>query len=71
MSEARTSELVRGLTWAESITWGECPVCHAPHGEKCNPNVGLRIGHCQDESQHVHLGRLNAAPKLVRMVPCG
>lgn len=52
---SRTTE--RDLTVAERFLWGTCPVCDAVDGESC------------DEGQEaVHLGRLQAAPKRVRVL---
>jgi hypothetical protein len=34
----------RVLTFEERATWGEGPVCHAPDGEHCYPEVGLQLG---------------------------
>ena len=63
------------LTFGERATWGECPVCHAEHGEGCMDNVplsapvenGVRPGLYQFGA---HLGRLQRAPMRVRTVVC-
>ncbi len=62
----------RELTYAERATWGECPVCHAPHGEWCNGEVGIPLGRTLSgnlPSDGVHLGRLQRAPARVKVVP--
>ena len=45
------------LTYDERATWGQCPACHAQHGEWCHDaqQSATRKG--------VHLGRLTAAPR--------
>ena len=65
----------RELTYEERATWGECPVCHAKPGEWCKDNVPLSTpvenGVRPELYQFsVHLGRLQRAPKRVRMVVC-
>lgn len=62
----------RKLTFDERATWGDCPVCKAPDGEPCHPEVGFPIGlnvKGERPKDGVHLGRLNAAPSRVREVP--
>lgn len=58
----------RALTYNERATYGECPVCSAKHGERCDPNVGVPWGMNAPENG-VHLGRLSSAPTRVREVP--
>ena len=61
---------VHTLTVEELMVWGTCPVCEAPPGEKCYPEVGLSLGstvHGKPPTNGVHIGRLNAAPKTVRL----
>lgn len=65
--------LRKELSYEERATWGDCPVCKATHGQKCSPDVGIPLGHTVDGSppnDGVHLGRLQRAPKAVRLVPC-
>jgi hypothetical protein len=62
----------RDLTYEERATWGPCPICHAPHGQPCNPEVGLALGrnaHGEIPAGGAHLGRLQRAPDRVRLVP--
>lgn len=62
----------RELSFEERATWGECPTCHAKDGEKCNPNVGIPLGLTVGgrlPDPGAHLGRLQAAPFRVRLVP--
>lgn len=54
MSDVR---LERDLTAEERFIWGECPVCHVPHGEQCEPG-----------REGAHLGRLTRAPFKVKLV---
>lgn len=66
----------RETTFDERMKWGVCPVCAAKHGEYCDSNVGFQMGRRADGSpmqtgQGIHLARLQAAPKLVRLVPVG
>ena len=61
----------RDLSFNERATWGECPVCHAPHGRNCDPSVGIPLGlNARGEPAHggAHLGRLNNAPFRVKLV---
>lgn len=63
----------RDLTYDERATWGECPVCHAKPGEWCSGAYGIGLGRTVYgalPNQGVHLGRLQHAPKRVRMVVC-
>lgn len=60
------------MTYEERATFGECPVCKAPHGEWCHPEVGIQLGHRvgggpSRQGEGAHLGRLQAAP-MVRVV---
>lgn len=62
----------RVLTYDERATYGDCPVCGAAHGERCDSNVGFRFGQTASGSapaDGVHLGRLNSAPFEVLEVP--
>lgn len=62
----------RQLTNDERFVWGECPVCHAKHGEKCHPEVGFALGVSISggrPTEGAHLGRLSLAPERVREVP--
>lgn len=62
----------RDATYAERATWGECPACHAKHGQPCNPSVGFPLGMNADGSlplEGAHLGRLLTAPTRVKLVP--
>lgn len=64
---------VRELTYEERATWGECPVCGAPHGEFCNPDIGFPVGRGLDGFPipgGTHIGRLRRAPRRVKEVPC-
>ena len=61
------------LTYQERATWGECPVCHAKPGEWCDGTQGIALGlntHGDPPEHGAHLGRLQRAPKRVRMVAC-
>lgn len=63
----------RDTTQAERFTWGDCPVCKAADGEHCHADVGLQLGQKVDGSrmkdgEGVHVARLQAAPKRVRLV---
>ena len=62
------------LTFEERSVWGECPVCRAPDGEPCYPEIGIHLGAKADGSslqrgEGAHLARLNAAPHVTRVVP--
>lgn len=59
----------RELSYNERAAYGECPVCHAKHGERCNPNIGNPWG-LNARENGAHLGRLTNAPMRVREVPC-
>ena len=68
--------LERELTQEERFEWGECPVCHAPHGSPCYADVGAQLGVRVDgrrmrDGEGVHMGRLERAPMKVRLVPSG
>jgi hypothetical protein len=65
------TEQSREATYEERATWGECPACHAKHGERCNPNVGFALGtnvNGMPPSDGAHIGRLQKAPLRVRLV---
>lgn len=67
-------EQARDATWEERSTWGECPVCHAPHGEKCSADVGICLGSTVSgarPSDGVHLARIKKAPMRVALVGVG
>jgi hypothetical protein len=60
------------LTPGERFRWGTCPVCRAPHGTPCYAAVGLQVGRRLDgapmrDGDGAHLGRLQAAPRAVRV----
>jgi len=62
----------RDTTYEERATWGECPICHAKHGEPCDPGVGFPLGMTlsgRPPTDGAHLGRLNNAPRRVKLVP--
>lgn len=62
----------RELSFEERATWGECPACHAKDGQPCDPSVGIAVGqniYGQPPQEGAHLGRLQAAPFRVRLVP--
>jgi hypothetical protein len=64
----------RELTVAERMVWGVCPICKAADEEPCRADVGLQLGVRADGSRMrdgdgAHLGRLQAAPFRVRLVP--
>lgn len=64
--------IIHETTWAERSTWGECPACHAKHGERCNPGVGFSLGVTArglPPSDGVHLSRLKAAPMKIELRP--
>lgn len=74
MSEHKSADHVRELTYEERATWGECPVCHVSHGQRCDGNVGIALGRTVNgglPTDGVHMGRLRQAPMKVREVPCG
>lgn len=55
------------------MTWGECPVCHAKHGEACRAEVGVHFGVKADGSamqtgEGAHMVRLSNAPRRVQLV---
>ncbi len=58
----------RDLTTAERMVYGECPVCGAPDGEPCSPEVGFKVG-IGGDGTGAHLGRLQKAPIRVKEVP--
>lgn len=61
----------REATYEERATWGECPVCHRPHGEPCDPDVGLHLGVTasgRPAEGGAHLARIQAAPRRVALV---
>ena len=65
MTETRES------TQEERMTWGTCPVCDAKHGEPCRPEMGFPLGLNilgERPSEGAHMGRLQAAPRRVRLV---
>lgn len=68
----RMRDVERDTTDEERMAWGECPVCHAEHGERCSPNVGIPLGrniHGRPPTEGVHLARMREAPMRVRLVP--
>lgn len=60
---------IRELTTEERFTWGKCPVCGAEDGEECDPNAGIGPAHHPEEQPGAHLGRLQQAPKKVKVEP--
>jgi hypothetical protein len=52
----------RKLSYDERANYGECPVCHAKHGERCKDER-------QGPQHGVHLGRLQNAPMVIREIP--
>lgn len=62
----------RELTFDERAVWGECPVCHAKDGEKCDSAIGLTLGvnvNGVRPTEGAHLARIQDAPLRVRLVP--
>ena len=71
MSEPRHP--IRQLSVDERMTWGNCPVCSATHGTRCNPDVGIALGRTVSglpPTEGTHLARLQRAPFKVQEVPC-
>lgn len=69
---AELSKPERETSLDERCTWGECPSCGAPHGQRCNPDVGLSIGYAVGGGpprDGVHVSRIQRAPLRVRVVP--
>lgn len=67
---------VRELSFDERCKWGECPACHAKHGEYCDADIGAQLGVRADgrrmrTGEGAHMGRLQRAPIHVCEVPCG
>ena len=65
---------IRELSYEDRATWGECPVCSAPHGEWCHSEIGLQLGvkvggGRLQTGEGAHLARLQNAPRKVREVP--
>lgn len=63
---------IHELTTEERFTWGECPVCKAAHGQKCDGSIGIPLGLTVSgklPDPGAHLSRLQAAPHRVRLVP--
>lgn len=62
----------REATYEERATWGDCPVCHAGHGEWCRATgipLGVKVGGAMPvQGDGAHLGRLQRAPKFVKLV---
>ena len=60
------------LAYEQRATWGECPVCKAPHGKACSRDIGIPMGlnvNGEIPEGSCHWGRLTRAPFRVRMVP--
>lgn len=55
----------RRLSWEERRTWGECPVCRAPHGEPCSSDLveGAK------SPAGAHIARLAVAPEFLADAP--
>ena len=63
----------RETTFEERATWGECPICHAKHGEWCFAEVGFQLGMKisggrMETGEGVHLARLSKAPMKVKLI---
>lgn len=68
-----TADPVRNLSVDERMTWGNCPVCSATHGTRCDSSVGIALGMTVTglpATDGAHLARLQRAPFKVREVPC-
>ena len=66
--DLRLKAVNRKLTYEERAVWGECPVCHAKHGEKCDFSVGIPLGvnvNGEHPKDGAHFGRLMNAPYYV------
>lgn len=64
----------RETTVEERMTWGDCPVCRARHGDWCDADVGAQLGVRVDgrrmqSGEGVHLARIRNAPMRVKLVP--
>lgn len=62
----------RATTYVERATWGNCPVCKAEHGVRCDPNIGIALGRNVNgmlPEDGAHLARLQGAPMYIRLVP--
>ena len=62
----------RDLSYDEKARWGKCPICHAMDGEPCYSEVGIPLGRTLSggpPEDGAHLGRLNAAPRSIRIEP--
>jgi len=64
---------VREATQQERMTWGDCPVCGATHGNPCRAEFGIPLGTRADgkppqTGDGVHLVRIQNAPKRVALV---
>ena len=64
----KAPELERDLTFDERATWGECPVCHASHGEYCHAEFGTHLGSQLKTGEGAHLGRLQSAPSKIKII---
>ena len=49
------------LTYDQRAIWGTCPVCRAPHGERCSPTDEL------EAHRWTHGVRIQKAPQRVRI----
>ena len=66
------TEPIVELTSEQRMRWGTCPVCKAEHGQPCDGLVGFPVGvnvSGERPTDGAHLGRLQRAPRSVRMVP--
>lgn len=53
------------------MTWGDCPTCHAKHGEYCSPDVGLHLGAMVSgtipKGSGIHLSRSQRTPSKLKI----
>lgn len=50
------------LSQEQKLTWGDCPICPAKHGQRCNAAFGIKLGVGGDGSG-AHLARLQNTPE--------
>ena len=72
------TELQKGreTTFEERATWGTCPTCKAGPGEWCYADAGIQLGTPagggrMKDGDGAHLGRLQNAPRRIKLVSCG